>query len=245
MLQFLASWIGSLARQKILANTIRTYVAGLRYFQIDLGIGNLDIFQHLSVKKMLIGLRRLEGKGNKYKQLLITKNILLRLLAELDTTEELQAMVHAAYYLAFAGFLRIREFTYLATDFNNTNFASWHMTRSSVNLQANRLLLSLSASKTNQSHKEVTLTIAAMSDRACAVFSLRNLFACFPKPATAPLFHSLIEPFTKKYLTVWLRSNVKKLGIKGNFSGHLFKKGAATSVKKIGLSKEEIQLLDC
>ena len=243
MLQSLASWIGSLARQKISSNTIRTYVTGLRSFQVDSGIGNLDIFQHPSVKKMLVGLRRLEGEGNKYERLPITRDILLRLLAQLDTTEELQATVHAAYCLAFAGFLRIGEFTYSAVDLNDTQFALWHVTKGSVNLQADRLLLSLPASKTDRFRKGVTLTIAATSDGACVVSSLRNLFARFPKPSTAPLFHSPIGPFTREYLTARLRSDVKKLGIKGNFSGHSFRKGAATSAERISLSREEIQLL--
>ena len=242
-LQSLASWIGHLAKRNISSNTIRTYVAGLRSFLVDSGRDNLDIFQHASIKRMIVGLRRLEGEGKKRNRLPITRDILLKLLTRLDTTKELQAIVHAAYCLAFAGFLRIGEFTYSTADLQNPTFASWHMTRESVSLQDGKLFLSLPASKTDRFRKGVTLAIAAAPDKACAVSSFQNLFTRFPKPSSTPLFHSSIGPITKEYFTARLRLDIKNLGIKGNFSGHSFRKGAATSAERNGLTREKIQLL--
>ena len=103
----------------------------------------------MSIKKLIVGLRQLEGDGTKHDWLPITKDILLKLLTRLDTTKELQAIVHAAYCLAFAGFLRIGEFTYSTADLQNPTCGSWCMTRGSINLQDDKLLLSLPASKTN------------------------------------------------------------------------------------------------
>lgn len=151
--------------------------------------------------------------------------------------------MHAAYCLAFAAFLRMREFTYSAKDRKDPDFSSWHLTRKSVDIQADRLALSLRAPKTDRFRKGITLTIAASNDKACAVSSIQNLFARFPQPLSTPLFHSTMGPFTREYVTAKLRSDIKNLGIKGNFSGHSFRRGAATSGVRGGLSEDEIQLL--
>lgn len=242
-LQTLASWIGNLAKRKISSKTIRTYLAGLRSFLVDLGVSDLQIFQHPSIHRMITGLKRREGEVDKRERLPVTRDILLKLLTQLDTKVETHAIIHAAYCLAFAAFLRVGEFTYSARDLRDLDFSSWHLTRKSVDIQADRLVLSLPASKTDRFCKGVTLTIVASNDKACAVSSIQNLFTQFPQPPSTPLFHSAIGPFTREYLTAKLRSDIKRLGIKGNFSGHSFRRGAATSAEKSGLSKDEIQLL--
>lgn len=74
ILQFLALWVRNLIKQKISLDIIRTYVAGLQFFLINSSIDNLNVFQHLSIKKMITGLKKLEGKGKgkKRKQFPIT-----------------------------------------------------------------------------------------------------------------------------------------------------------------------------
>ena len=62
-------------------------------------------------------------------------------------------------------------------------------------------------------------------------------------PLSTPLFYFSIGPFTKEYFTAQLRSDIKSLGIEGNFLGHSFRKGAATSAERNGLTKEKFQLL--
>lgn len=68
--------------------------------------------------------KKKEKKGKKYKQLLVIRDIFLKLVKCLDLMEKLQAVVHVNYCLVFAEFLWLKKFTYLATDFKNTNFAS-------------------------------------------------------------------------------------------------------------------------
>lgn len=171
-LQTQALWIGNLAKHEISLNTTKTYITGLKLFLVDQGTDDLQIFQHPSIRRMIIDLRRIERERERQEWLPVTKDILLRLLPCLDTTKELQATVHATYCLAFAGFLQIEEFTYSATDFKDTKVTLWHMTRGSVNVQTDRLLLSLPASKTDRFCKRVLFTIATLPDQACPVLSL-------------------------------------------------------------------------
>ena len=158
----------------------------------------------------------------------------------LDQTTFGGANLHAAFCLAFAGFLRMGEFTY---DEVESDFRSWHLTRGSISLQEDRLLLVLPASKTDPFRQEVTLTISAACDEACAVKSLRNLFEQFPKSHYSPLFSSPAGTFNRGYVIKKLQEDMNILGYGGNYTGHSFRRGAATSARLAGLSDEEIQLL--
>lgn len=192
---------------------------------------------------MIVGIKRKHGEASKRERLPITKDILLQLLSRLNPAIESHATIHAVYCLAFVAFLRAGEFTYSNRDLEDPDFALWHLTRQSVELQPDRLLLTLPVSKTDRFRKGVTLTIAASEDKACTVASLSNLFTHFPQPLSTPLFHSAAGPFTREYLSARLQSDIKNLGIKGNFSGHSFRRGAATTAARNGLPKEDIQQL--
>lgn len=244
-LQSLASWITDLDKRNINPKTIKTYLTGLRSCLVDFGVPQgLDIFHHPSINRMIVGVQRRRGDTVKRERLPITKDILLQLVLRLDITTEPHAIIHAAYCLAFAGFLRAGEFTYSKRDLEDSNFASWHLTRQSIEFLPDRLLLTLPASKTDRYRRGITLTIAASGDAACAVKSLQNLFTQFPRHPSTPLFHSTsIGPFTREYLTAKLESDIRNLGIKGKFSGHSFRRGAATTAEKNGLPREEIQQL--
>ena len=152
--------------------------------------------------------------------------------------------MHASFCLAFAGFLRIGEFTYSQSDLN-TEFDRWHITRGSVTLHKDHMELSLPSSKTDPFRRGVLLTIAAADDDACPVRSLRHLFERFPTNSpSAPLFFtSSTQCFTRELVTDTLRAQLRRLGIDGHYLGHSFRRGAATSARMAGLSEEEIMLL--
>ena len=241
-IQTLSSWIAMLGEHKIQPKTIKAYLAGVRSSQIDTGFEDLETFHHPVLNRIIAGIKRKNGEADKKERMPITKNILLRLVKRLDLADNAQATLHAAYCLAFAGFLRAGEFTYTIRDLTDPSFESWHLTRKSVHLEADKLFLSLPASKTDPFRRGITLTIAASGDEACAVKSLRNLITRFPLPATSPLFYKQ-KAFTREYLTTAMRSGLKSLGITGNYSDHSFRRGAATSAKEAGLSENDIQLL--
>ena len=151
--------------------------------------------------------------------------------------------MHAAYCLAFAAFLRSSEITYSLKDLSDPAFASYHLTKRSIQLETDKLYVSLLASKTDLFRKGVTLTVAASHDEACPVASLRHLFTRFPLPATAPLFYRAGSCFTREYLVNTIQSNIRTLGIRGQFNSHSFRIKAATTARQRGLRDDEIQLL--
>ena len=80
--------------------------------------------------------------------------------------------MHATISLAFAGLLRLGEIT--RDDDSIVDFAAWHPTRRSIQLYDDYLQLTLTASKTDPYRKGVTITVAAASDDACAVKSIKH-----------------------------------------------------------------------
>ena len=107
------------------------------------------------------------------------------------------------------------------------------------------LVLTLSASKIDPFRKEVSIPIAATGDVACAMASLRNLYERFPASAYAPLFQAdESKPFSANYVIIILRNAIIDLGHDDNYSGHFFRRGAATEARNAGVPDDLIQLLE-
>ena len=239
----LASWVAELGDKKVATKTIKSYLSGVRSYQVDIGLQDLGAFHHPMLERIIAGIKRLVGERDKRERKPITRQILIQLLNNLDHKTLNGATLHAAYSIAFAGFLRCGEFTYTAGEIDEPGFDAWHLTRKSIDIQADRMTISLPASKTDPFRRGVVLTVAATHDSACAVASMKNLFRKFPSEPNAPLFHQAGGAFTREFVTSNLRASMKRLGFEGNYSGHSFRRGAATSAKEAGLSDTDIQML--
>lgn len=165
------------------------------------------------------------------------------MLPRLDKSTLDGANLYAAFCLAFAAFLKCGEFTHASKDTESPNFDAWHLTRKSVNSQADQLTISLPTSKTDPFRHGITLTVAATNDEACAVKPLKHLIRQFPTLPNAPLFNQSKGAFTRDFVIINLRSILTNLGLEGNYSGHSFGRGASTSVKEAGLIDSDIQML--
>ena len=99
-----------------------------------MGLGDLEVFHQPVLERIIAGIKRMHGKPQKRERLPITRDVLIKLLRKLDTTNEVQATLHAAYSIAFAAFLRAGEFTYKQGDMQDPSFDSWNLTRKSVDL---------------------------------------------------------------------------------------------------------------
>ena len=103
------------------------------------------------------------------------------------------------------------------------------------------LELTLPASKTDPFRRGITLNVAASGDDACPVRALRHLFR-WKASLDSPLFETT-NGFTRDLVVGQVRQILALLGVKGHYSGHSFRRGAATSARAAGLSEEEIMLL--
>lgn len=240
----LAGWIADLSIKRVKAKTIKAYLTGVRSSHIDLGYENLTVFHHPQLQRIIAGSRRLHGEAGTKERLPLTRDVLLRLLQRLKQSDRYQATLYAAFCLAFGAFLRMGEFTYSTRDRQQEDFDQWFLTRRSVRFHDDHIELTLPASKTDPFRQGVTLTIAASSDDACAVKALNHLFKRWPAPPDAPLFEDTVSgDFNRDSVIHMLRQLLRQIGVEGHYSGHSFRRGAATSAKEAGLSDDEIQLL--
>ena len=239
----LTSWITQLSTKRVKSKTIKAYLTGIRSAHIDMCYDDdLSVFHHPRLERMIAGHRRLHGEAETKERRPLTKDLLLQILPQFDQGTRYGAIMRAAFCLAFAAFLRIGEFTYSVREREQEDFGDWFLTRRSVRLYDDRLELTLPASKTDPFRQGITLTAAASEDDACAVTALRYLFRKWPEQPSSPLFkhHGC---FHRDFVTANLRQALRSLGIQGHYSGHSFRRGAATSAREAGLSNDEIQLL--
>ena len=73
--------------------------------------------------------------------------------------------------------------------------------------------------------------------------SLCSLFEQFSKSYHRLLFTNSAGAFGRNYITKKPQERICLLGYERNYSGHSFRRRAATSAKLGGLAEEEIQLL--
>ena len=98
----LSAWIAALGQRGLRPKTIKNYLAGVRSSQLDMGLGDLEVFHHPVLDRIIAGIKRMHGEPERRERLPITRNILIKLLRKLDTTNEVQATLHAAYSIAFS-----------------------------------------------------------------------------------------------------------------------------------------------
>ena len=99
--------------QRLQPKTIKSNLTGLRSYHVDIGYADSDIeqFHHPMLQRIVNGIRRLRESTPKRERRSITRDILLQLMHQFDQIILIDAINHAAFCLAFAGFLRIEEFT--------------------------------------------------------------------------------------------------------------------------------------
>ena len=237
----LIEWCAFLAdTRKLPHKTIKGYLTAVKSAHIDRGVSRLDVFQHPVLQRLVRGIKKQQGGHTRRERLPITNDVLVKLIKEFDTTTEFGATMHAAFCLAHAGFLRVGEFTYGQADLE-PDFDKHHVTRSCLKFRDGSLELYIPASKTDAFREGVTLKIAAAPGDACPVQSLKNLYSRVPALPQAPLFVLSARPFTRDLVVDTLHDRLVQCGIRGNYSGHSFRRGAATDAKRAGLSTELIK----
>ena len=230
----LLEWITHLSVKRPKAKTLKAYLTGVRSVHVDMGHEDLAVFHSPVLQRAIAGVRRMRGEAGTLERRPITKDLLLQMLPHFVRSTREGATMHAA-------FLRVGEFTYTSKDLQNPEFSKWFLTRRSVALYEDHLELTLPASKTGPFRRGITLNIAASGDDACPVQALRHLFR-WKASRKSPLFQ-WDGAFTRQLVTGKLREILTSLGAKGHYSGHSFRRGAATSAEEAGLSIEEIMLL--
>ena len=118
----LCLWISGLANTgRTKSATIKLYLTGLRSYCVDLRIPDLSAFEDPRLQRILRGIKIFHAarEAGTRERLPITKDLLLHLVARLDTPTHEGATLRATFCIAFAAFLRIGEFTWTMADWKS------------------------------------------------------------------------------------------------------------------------------
>ena len=96
------------------------------------------------------------------------------------------------------------------------------------------IFLRIKCSKTDPFRQGRTIRLGVSGTEICAVRALLHYLHRRGGDA-GPLFrHCNGQPLTRPTLTAWLKNAAARAGLEGNFSGHSFRIGAATSAAAAG-----------
>jgi len=150
---------------------MKLYLAGMKSYQLDLGI-ECTAFADPRLERTIQGIKRDHKEPETRTRTPLTRPCLLRILRYLPGFNYNDLVTRDAFTLAFAGFLRVEEFTYKPTDrVPEYTFKNWFIVKDSIRMRegGRYMEVTLPASKTDPFRKGITLTISASEDDACPV----------------------------------------------------------------------------
>ena len=246
-----ATWIANEANlvvregKALYKKTLQRKITALASYHVDLGMPTEQLYNK-RIDRVIKGANRFHGVVTKKQPSPITLPVLRSMVqamrvAPLDFGGHVEMeMLCAVFTLAFACFLRAGEFTYSEFD------PRFHFQRSSVKLSENGpSTITLKSSKTDQERRGVTIVIPRGPPDICPVRALQRwLFATFLRSEDAPLFDFHGRPFTKQIMVGYMEKALRRAGyVAKDFTGHSFRRGAATWASAIGTPTNEIQIL--
>jgi hypothetical protein len=235
--------------------SLQGYTAGIRSFHLDNGFPWIHVSARPIVHRTMMGLKRLFGQPSTPKMAISTEH-LLAMRKFLDFSKKNDAHFWAACCTAFFGCFRKDNIT---TEKSGSFNASANLCRGDL-LPEGGFARSLSStwwvrvrhSKTNQTHSRVNLVplIAQPGSPLCPVASLVVAFACNPNAVPqSPAFCSFdaggnASPLTHGTFVRRLKELISLIGLDPTkFSGHSFRRGAATLAFSLTGSHELIMSL--
>jgi len=156
---------------------MKLYLSVLKSYHLDLGI-EYTAFSDPGLERTIQETKRDHNEPERRVHTPFTRPALLRILSHLFAANYDHIVLHSAFTLAFAGFLRVGEFTYRETDMQlGVSYSKRYLTKQSIRIAEDEtyMELTLLASKTDPFRKGVTLTITAGSDIGCPVQAMKRL----------------------------------------------------------------------
>ncbi|PIL25565.1 hypothetical protein GSI_12373 [Ganoderma sinense ZZ0214-1] len=242
-------WVASLGARGLKSQTIKAYLSSVRSLHVDCDLP-FTACEAPIVQRLIRGIKRYNGERPRNPKMPITLHILQKLCYALsESRSAIDHTMKAAMALAFAGFLRCGEFTLApGARFN----PAVNLTRSSVKFvpdmdNADHIILTLPASKTDPFCKGVSIVMAAAPGSiTCPVAAIRAILKGIPGDANSPLFEGLAveSALTRDLFITRLKALLTVHGFNSaQYSGHSFRRGAASSAAAAGYADFEIQLL--
>ncbi|KAH7114623.1 hypothetical protein EDB81DRAFT_848578 [Dactylonectria macrodidyma] len=196
--QSLTSWLtsrllGNSSQKAVKPDTALADLAALRAYHVDNFLDD-KLFDNKHFRRLIDGARRLTPTTKVRVRKPISREAITKLSAGLATlplqssqmTTDLKDDLNfaTACRVAFAGFLRIGEFTYKREDLGTPSiFLAAKLTRSDIRFSSSldHAQLTLKRSKTDRRHEGVQTILAKTGGGACPVDALQKLLLLDPK----------------------------------------------------------------
>ncbi len=140
----------------------------------------------------------------------ITKDILEKITAQ--PTKSLEDLnIDIAFKIAWAGFLRLGEITYTASELKKkSTFVETHVTRSNISFTEGDqyAVFRLKRSKTDVDYSGVQIILAATGESTCPIATLQKLFQTDPQPANTLLFRLGFGAFSRQSVVAALKKRL-------------------------------------
>lgn len=227
--------------QTIKAESIKVYLAGVRSLHLEHGLAN-PLSNCLRLERVLRGIKRTQG-GATRQRLPVTLEILERFLLRLNLNKYEDALFWAACCTAFYGFLRSGEITTSSNKFDTRVHLALSDIKVDSKYNPNVMMVTIKCSKTDPFRKGHVLRIGVAKSQVCAVKAVVH-YLHKRGGRNGPLFmHQNGLPLTRATLTTWLKEMALRVGLEGNFSGHSFRIGAASTATSVGIPDHLIKTL--
>ena len=240
-LKDLALFIAFLSAQNYAPTTATTYIAAVGYFH---KLNDWpDPTEKFIIRRMLDGFGRKVGRGVDVRQP-ITLDLLKRIVLALPhiCANSFEAsLFHAAFTLAFFGFMRVGEITSASNRDRKISLApSDIQVRQEKGVRA--LRVTIRHSKNNQNGPPQVISIPSQADRTiCPVEAMQNFAGARPNGAATLFCHFDTSPLTRAQFTGVLSKALDFVGVTGQFGSHSFRIGAATTAAMQGVPDDQIQ----
>ena len=239
-----------LAIRNLSPKTIKTYLAGIRYMQVTLGLPEPRAFSSLPRLKLVQ-----RGIERQYSQcphlqrvrLPITPSVLRKIREQwsMRATNPDVVMLWAASTLCFFGFFRAGEITVPTHDaYDSRRHLSWGDIAIDNVADPQVLQIHLRVSKTDQLGRGVDVYVGKTGCTLCPVAAVLAYMVL--RGADQGQFFKFKDgqPLTKTKFIKHVRSALLQAGLPySSFAGHSFRIGAATSAAKVGLEDSQIRML--
>lgn len=124
-------WLFSIATN-VKLKTMKLYLCAIKSYQLDLGI-ECTALADPGLERTLQGIKRDHQEPQLREPTRLPRPVLLVMLNRLEQSEYNDMVLQATFSLAFAGFLRVGEFTYHRMDLAlGPTFWNWVLTKNTV-----------------------------------------------------------------------------------------------------------------
>jgi hypothetical protein len=250
----LGEWItlratGAIGIRKVKAETIASNLSALRALHIDRGFDE-SVFDSPWIRRIISGIRRTEVIRQVKQAEPMSLDTLGKITRPANTIGRYfdDLNLDVALKVAFAGFLRMGEFTIKNSqaDEDPDTFAYTRLTRRDITFapDGSHAILRLKRSKADYEHRGVDVVLAATGTPTCPVAALIELFHRHSRNLDEPLFAtSTGEPLRRNWVISHMRTRLLAVGvaIPSSYSGHSLRRGAAQHAADNGLTNEDIQ----